>query len=40
MNTQIPRLGFGTYPLVGDDCTQAVTCALELGYRIIDTATF
>ena len=29
---------FGTYPLKGDVLAQAVTCALETGYRAFDTA--
>ncbi len=35
-----PAVGFGTYPLKGETCFQAVTAAIEAGYRIIDTATF
>lgn len=35
----LPKLGLGTWPLTGDDCTHAVEQALELGYRHIDTAT-
>lgn len=34
----MPRLGLGTWPLTGQDCTAAVAQALELGYRHIDTA--
>ena len=34
----IPKLGFGTAPLKGDDAYQAVLTALEVGYRHIDTA--
>lgn len=34
----IPQLGFGTYPLTGDDCVKAVRMALDLGIRHIDTA--
>jgi 2,5-diketo-D-gluconate reductase B len=34
----IPKLGFGTSALGGDDCAEAVRDALELGYRHIDTA--
>lgn len=37
---EFPMVGFGTYPLVGAKCTEAVKKAMELGYRIIDTATF
>jgi len=34
----IPILGFGTYPLSGSAAERAVTTALELGYRHVDTA--
>ncbi len=34
----IPILGFGTWQLVGPDCSSAVEIALETGYRHIDTA--
>jgi 2,5-diketo-D-gluconate reductase B len=34
----IPLLGFGTYPLTGDEARSAVTMAIELGIRHIDTA--
>jgi len=34
----IPALGFGTWPLKGDECARAVRTALETGYRHIDTA--
>lgn len=34
----IPSVGFGTYPLVGDDALRATASALEAGYRMIDTA--
>jgi 2,5-diketo-D-gluconate reductase B len=34
----IPLLGYGTYPLAGDECRRCVSTALELGYRHIDTA--
>jgi diketogulonate reductase-like aldo/keto reductase len=36
--TSIPQLGFGTWKLQGESCTEAVATALELGYRHIDTA--
>lgn len=36
--TQIPKLGFGTWQITGDACTEAVRDALDLGYRHIDTA--
>ena len=36
---QIPSVGFGTWQIPdGDDCTTAVKCAIEAGYRHIDTA--
>ena len=35
-----PAIGFGTYPLKDDICENAVQCAANLGYRIIDTATY
>jgi len=34
----IPSLGFGTWAARGEECAQAVTWALESGYRHIDTA--
>jgi len=34
----IPKLGFGTYRMPGDDCRPIVESALALGYRHIDTA--
>lgn len=33
-------VGYGTYPLTGDVCTAAVEKAIEVGYRMIDTATY
>jgi len=35
----MPVLGFGTYGLRGDVCTESVADALTAGYRLIDTAT-
>ena len=35
----MPKLGLGTWPMVGAECTAAVAQALEVGYRHIDTAT-
>ncbi|SDQ64613.1 aldo/keto reductase [Natronobacterium texcoconense] len=35
---EIPKLGFGTARITGDDCKQAVETALEVGYRHVDTA--
>jgi 2,5-diketo-D-gluconate reductase B len=34
----MPKLGLGTWPMLGDECTRAVEQALGLGYRHIDTA--
>src|SRR4051812_9903771 len=34
----VPILGFGTWPLKGDACVAAVSDALKVGYRHIDTA--
>lgn len=34
----IPRLGFGTFRMPGDDCKAVVESALSVGYRHIDTA--
>jgi 2,5-diketo-D-gluconate reductase A len=34
----LPAIGFGTYPLRGDDGTAAITSAIEAGYRLLDTA--
>jgi 2,5-diketo-D-gluconate reductase A len=36
--TTIPQLGFGTYQIEPADTVEAVTTALELGYRHVDTA--
>ena len=34
----LPAIGFGTYPLKGEDGIAAITAALETGYRLLDTA--
>ncbi|MPY98001.1 MAG: aldo/keto reductase [Actinophytocola sp.] len=36
--TQLPAIGFGTYPLTGDDGIKAMISAIENGYRLLDTA--
>ncbi len=36
--TTLPAIGFGTYPLRGEDGTAAMVGALEAGYRMLDTA--
>ena len=35
---QMPLVGFGTFMLGGETCTNAVAAAIESGYRMIDTA--
>ncbi|WP_084125364.1 aldo/keto reductase [Demequina sp. NBRC 110054] len=35
---EIPALGFGTYPLVGDAGYRAIRSALDNGYRLLDSA--
>ena len=35
---QMPALGFGTWQLTGDNCVEAISHALAIGYRHIDTA--
>ena len=35
---RVPRLGFGTWELSGDQCRDGVAHALSVGYRHIDTA--
>eukprot|EP00795_Rhopilema_esculentum_P002298 gene2298-17917_t len=35
---EIPRVGFGTWQMEGDECKNAVLEALRIGYRHIDTA--
>jgi diketogulonate reductase-like aldo/keto reductase len=35
---RLPVIGFGTYPLRGEDGTTAIVNALEAGYRMLDTA--
>ena len=34
----MPLIGFGTFMLGGETCTEAVTAAIESGFRMIDTA--
>jgi diketogulonate reductase-like aldo/keto reductase len=36
--TTLPAIGFGTYPLDGQEAIDAVVSAIEAGYRLIDTA--
>lgn len=35
---RLPPVGFGTYPLSGDDGIAAIASAIDAGYRLIDTA--
>lgn len=35
---KMPLVGFGTFKLGGETCTEAVTAAIKSGYRMIDTA--
>lgn len=35
---QLPVIGFGTYPLRGAEGVSAIVSALELGYRLLDSA--
>ncbi len=34
----LPRVGFGTYPLAGEDGIAAIASAIHVGYRLLDTA--
>ena len=34
----LPEIGFGTYPLKGEDGYRAIRTALDAGYRLIDSA--
>jgi 2,5-diketo-D-gluconate reductase A len=34
----LPAIGFGTYPLTGEDGIAAMVSALEAGYRLLDSA--
>jgi 2,5-diketo-D-gluconate reductase B len=36
--TEVPRIGLGTWQIMGSSCREAVRDALEIGYRHIDTA--
>jgi len=37
-NISIPQIGVGTWTLRGEEATQNVKAALELGFRLVDTA--
>jgi diketogulonate reductase-like aldo/keto reductase len=34
----MPQIGFGSFQIKGEECIEAVACALSAGYRLIDTA--
>ncbi|MEO8851411.1 MAG: aldo/keto reductase [Allobranchiibius sp.] len=34
----LPVIGFGTYPLAGEDGTDAMVSAIQAGYRLLDSA--
>jgi 2,5-diketo-D-gluconate reductase A len=36
--TTLPAVGFGTYPLRGEEGIRAIVSAMDVGYRLIDTA--
>ncbi|MDH2413250.1 aldo/keto reductase [Nocardioides sp. CER19] len=36
--TALPAIGFGTYPMRGEDGIAAIVNAVETGYRLVDTA--
>ncbi len=36
--TTLPAIGFGTYPLRGEEGIRGILSALEAGYRLLDTA--
>lgn len=36
--TTLPAIGFGTYPMRGPDAVRGIASALDLGYRLLDTA--
>src|SRR5699024_3343791 len=36
--TTLPVIGLGTYKLNGNEVAQAITSAIDIGYRLIDTA--
>lgn len=36
--TDLPQVGFGTWPLKGPDAVRATVGAIEAGYRLLDSA--
>ena len=37
-NVRMPMIGFGTWDIRGEAGKQSILTALDLGYRLIDTA--
>lgn len=37
---EIPKLGFGVFQISKEDCEQSVLDAIDIGYRLIDTAQY
>ena len=35
---EMPQIGYGVYQVTPDECERCVSDALEVGYRMIDTA--
>jgi 2,5-diketo-D-gluconate reductase A len=35
---RLPTIGFGTYPMTGEEGITAILSALDIGYRLLDTA--
>ena len=35
---EMPQVGYGVYQVTPDECERCVSDALEVGYRMIDTA--
>lgn len=36
--TALPAIGFGTYPMTGEEGVEAISSAIRTGYRLLDTA--
>ena len=37
---KIPQVGFGTWPMKGDECFDAVCSAIKIGYRLVSKMFF
>mgnify|MGYP002563018011 CR=1 FL=1 len=35
---KMPKLGYGVYQVTGEECEHCVLDAIDVGYRLIDTA--